>query len=1321
MTVPHLVRRAAFRVVAGGLVAGVLAAAGGFLVERTRFGATPAAARERIEADVHQTFTDLTARLADAVSHLAPAGDLLEAAQTPDSGATRALFDVVDAAAAGGPDDGLAVTVYGGTNRAEAWSGRPGTIPEERLTGPAALFVAPSPSGLRLVQVEPAFIEGRRVGTIVAEAPLPLEPGTPTDAGYVLQTSVVPVRLRPQFEGASDRATEDILITAGDGRPLAAVAVPADAVAAARAAFHARLLATGLLVAAATVLLLFGPLLDWRRLVREPRPFIALSVAGLVLIGVARALLYVAIRQADLDAPELVPPGDIHPLLHTVLLSSPLDFLATAFLAGATVALLAATYDLWRTGRWVSVRVVPAGGGSRLGGYLLSAAAAGVLTGYLLASYEVLLREQLSQAPVDILHFALHPWDLSRLAVAAGLVLLDAAVLGTAVLVLRLSLIPWVVPASSRWLRRGIPLIWAAGALVPILALRLGAGGVLPLPPAALALGFAVIGAWWIGRYRAWFRHASQASRLLVLFVALALPSIVFYPSLVDAANRARRQLVETRYAPEVANQRRTLQLRLLAALGEIDGLTTLPELVAAGEPVTAGPPPTDAAFLVWSDTTLETERLTSSVELYNEQGELVSRFSLKLPEPASTQSWQEASCEWEVFEEVSPFFAEERRLLHAGRAICVPGPDGGQAKVGSVVVHVTLDYGNLSFISGQNPYVALLGSGPSDQPELTPRQQVEFAVYGWSRRPLYTSGRTAWPLGPDVFDRAYASREPFWATAARGDTRYDVYYLNDRGAIYALGYPLVSPFGHLVSLAELITLVGVTFVALLTGGALFGLVAARTPASGRALLREIRASFYRKLFLAFVLAAVVPVMALAFVTRAYVASLMRADVEMEATRMAGSASRVVEDFGSLQTRGAATFPSLDDNLMVWLSRIIAQDVNVFDGTTLLASSERNLFASGLLPTRTPGDVYRAVLLEGRPSYVAQETVGDYQYLVAAAPVRVQDREMILTVPLTLRQQEIEAQIDELDRRVLLAALAFILLGAAIGYQMAERIADPVNRLTRATQRIARGDLDARIVATSSDELRRLVDAFNRMAADLQRQRGELERTNRLAAWADMARQVAHDIKNPLTPIQLNAEHLRRVHADRGNPLGDVLDECITNILTQVRLLRQIAGEFSSFASSPDPRPTRTSLAGIVEEVVEPYVTGLAGRVVFDVQVPADLPDIFVDRTLVGRAVTNIIENALHAMPAGGHLTLTGTMADDAGVRLAIRDTGVGMDADAVARIFEPYFSTKASGTGLGLTIARRNVELNRGRIEVTSERGVGTVVTLWLPVATGS
>ncbi len=323
---------------------------------------------------------------------------------------------------------------------------------------------------------------------------------------------------------------------------------------------------------------------------------------------------------------------------------------------------------------------------------------------------------------------------------------------------------------------------------------------------------------------------------------------------------------------------------------------------------------------------------------------------------------------------------------------------------------------------------------------------------------------------------------------------------------------------------------------------------------------------------------------------------------------------------------------------------------------------------------------------------------------------------------------------------------------------MAERVADPINRLTRATRRIARGNLDARVAAATSDELGRLILDFNGMAEDLKRQRTELERTQRLEAWADMARQVAHDIKNPLTPIQLSAEHARRINIDRGRPLSPVLDECIAAILSQVRLLRQIAAEFSSFASTATPNPAPTHVGELVEEVVGPYRLGLSGRIAIEVAVQGGLPPIDVDRMLLARAITNVIENALHAMPGAGTLRLRvgrqpilGTAAthrssgdtnaaagatndavhhpaherphdtaDEAtrdAVVIEIADTGLGMDREALARIFEPYFSTKATGTGLGLTIAKRNVELNGGSIAITSQKGVGTKVALTFPL----
>jgi signal transduction histidine kinase len=140
-------------------------------------------------------------------------------------------------------------------------------------------------------------------------------------------------------------------------------------------------------------------------------------------------------------------------------------------------------------------------------------------------------------------------------------------------------------------------------------------------------------------------------------------------------------------------------------------------------------------------------------------------------------------------------------------------------------------------------------------------------------------------------------------------------------------------------------------------------------------------------------------------------------------------------------------------------------------------------------------------------------------------------------------------------------------------------------------------------------------------------------------------------------------------------------------------------------------------LQELVKEVVAPYLTGLAGRVDLRNRMPSSLPRVLADRTLVARALANVIENALHAMPEGGSLTIDAAV-EDGFVALTVADTGVGMDEEALGRAFEPYFSTKTTGTGLGLPIARRNIELSGGTIEVSSAKGKGTGVVLRLPVS---
>jgi signal transduction histidine kinase len=1303
------------RIFAGGLACALVAAAVGFGLERARFGASEAEGLARVEQSVQSDISAVAAALSDIATSVAREPERFDRAAADPVGAdARRLFELAEEALQGRNLNDFAVSAYrpSGSGTPLAWSGRPSEIPGERDAGAEETFFVESvPLGIRLVYIRPVLdsATGHRVGMIAAERVLSASRGirAPSSEATLSIPTIVPVTVRPHDATAAS-APHTFVITAPNGQPLLDARVTSDALQAARTTWRQNVVGVVLAILALALIVSIAPLLRWRATLTNPGD--QLSFLGLVLALIlgARALLWLA--PVDTWTPQVFHTETLGTALRA-LLRSPLDFLLTLLVLAALVML---GFDFAeRIRHLVRHRHAAPAHGRDWALFAVSQLAAGALVALLLVGYEVVLGNAISATSVDALHFSLHPWSYaaaSRIAFAIAVILTQGVVLWTGALIVQLTSLPWRIPrtgsaAVSAFLFRALPIIVIA-AYPRIIG---AAPSTVPPWPTAVA-GFACLAlAWGLAWGRPRYRHASQALRLVAGAMVLLIPAFVLYPSLLHFADRGLRRLIEEQYAEQAFQQRNRLQDKVKAVLEQIDR-----EQMA---PLSDIPAPRDAfskaALGIWSQTDLATDRLAASIELYGPQGGLVGRFALNLPEYlSSAQRWREPSCQWEIFEEASPFGSEERRLLHAGRGICAGNDE--QPTGGSIVLNVMLDYETLPFITVLNPYYEALRA-PDDVPEGTTGRDVQFVVYGWGRGALYASGGAAWPLDEQLLGRIASSRQRFWTTMSNGDREYATYILNDRAGIYVIGYPSISALDHVVNLAELATLVGLTYVGLLGFVWMVTALGGRSAASGRQVLREVRASFYRKLFLAFLLASLVPVLILAYATRAFFANQLRAGIQSDAVRVAAVAQRVVEEYEALRQREAGEAPN--DEIMVWLSRAIAQDVNIYHGSQLIATSERDLFESGLLPERTPSAVYRALVLDRMASNVSEEVAGDTPYTLAAAPVRVGEGRGILTVPLALREIEIEREIDTLDRRVLLASLLFALLGAGIGYYMAERIGDPVSRLTRATRRIARGDFSARVVQTSTDELRRLVDDFNRMAADLQRQRAELERTHRLEAWAEMARQVAHEIKNPLTPIQLSSEHLLRVNKDKGLPLTPVLEECVTAIMSQVKLLRQISAEFSSFASSPTAHPTPTSLAELLATTLDPYITGLAGRIVIRTDVPASLPAVVVDRNLLARAVTNIVENALHAMPGSGFLTVTAE-ATPTTVRLSFADTGTGMDADALRRVFEPYFSTKATGTGLGLTIAKRNVELNGGAITVRSAAGKGTVVTIELPAA---
>ena len=1297
--------------------AGITVGASGLLIERVRLG-PPSEARERIERQVQDRFAAIAATLGRMAVELA-ALPVVEPALAGDRAGLRGLFDRARAAAEA---PATALTVYDAAGTALAWAGRPSEIRRARILGGRAFFTASGPLGLRLIYVEPIApladrLEetggGRPRGAVAAEWVLSSAAGldAATDS-FRLDGSDTTVRLR-SADGApgSPSDADAFFVRSPEGRVLLEAEVTNADVAAARTAWRRTVWIVALGIAAALLLLAAIPELA-RSPGRAPGADVArgAAVAALTLaLGAAASWMASTpgVGRWRLFSPDVYASAGAGGLLR-----SPADLLLLALLlttvSAAAVRFVGVARIVWRRRRAAAPVTLLAW----LGG--------GTLVAVLVAGYQRLLADTVRGTAVDVLRPSLQPLDSGRFGLLLGLVLAAVATVWMGVAVLLLVEAHWGRRASSQVLRL---LACVLPGAVFVVAADLPAGPFVTL--LAGCGGAALLAA----PVRPSLRHASQTGRMLLLLVAFLGPALLAYPSVLHYGATAKRELIEGEYALQAAGQPQALRASLALALDQIDAVAGAElagqrgSAAAAGRspderPATGRPDP-DRAFRLWRETELARQRLTSAVELYAADGSLLSRFALNIPDYAAPAlGFLATTCSWDVFGEVLPFGSRERKHLHAERAICgSPGGDaagaGGDLQ-GSIVVHVALDYEPRPFIASRGTYAALLGADRDAATREGPGQDVELATYGWDLSLLYASGAAAWTLDDALFGRVYASREPFWTRRASAGRDYHVYVVNNRVGIFALGYPVSTPGDHFVRLAEIAALGGLGFLGWVAALLCAGPFTRAGHRFGRDLLREVRTSFYRRLFLAFVAVAVIPVLALAFVIRNYVTAQLRSDVEAGAARTAAVARRVVEELQQATDRPLSV---INDDTLVFVSQVIDQDINIFDGPRLAATSERDLFASGLLPTRTPAAVYDAIVLGQAPAFVAEDAVGSFPHLLAATPIRSAGSDAILTVPLASREQEIERQIAELDRGIVLGVTLLILFGAGSGFYLAERIADPVKRLTRATQRIARGDFDAQVVARAADEFGRLVAAFNGMAEDLKEQRQRLERTHRLEAWAEMARQVAHEIKNPLTPVQLSAEHLLRVHADRGEPLSPVLESCVASILQQVHLLRRIASEFSNFAGSPRVAPAPTSLDRLVAGVLDPYRIGLDDRVRLAVTVPATLPSLSIDPTLVSRAITNIVENALHAMPGGGVLTLEAS-ADASEVTLAIRDSGVGLDAAALARIFEPYFSTRVSGTGLGMAIAKRNVELNGGTVDVASRKGEGTTVTLRLPLA---
>jgi nitrogen fixation/metabolism regulation signal transduction histidine kinase len=301
--------------------------------------------------------------------------------------------------------------------------------------------------------------------------------------------------------------------------------------------------------------------------------------------------------------------------------------------------------------------------------------------------------------------------------------------------------------------------------------------------------------------------------------------------------------------------------------------------------------------------------------------------------------------------------------------------------------------------------------------------------------------------------------------------------------------------------------------------------------------------------------------------------------------------------------------------------------------------------------------------------------------------------------------------------------LPTLLMTAIIAISFTRRIAQPLVDLTEATRRVAEGDFSVHILARRGDELGLLVSSFNLMVRDLEKSREALVRAEKISIWQSMAQQLAHEIKNPLTPIKLSAERVLRRWRNEPDRAGEILESSMLAIIQEVEGLSTLLTEFRTLSRPMEKSQSYTELREALEENAAPYRSSHP-KVTFDLSHAGGGITVKIDKHRMSRILSNIFINAIDAMEGRGLIEIRTDLVkkrESRYCRLSIRDTGKGISKQEGPLVFTPYFTTKETGTGLGLPIVERIVTDHDGSIWFNSAEGMGTTFFIDLPVAESS
>jgi len=411
-------------------------------------------------------------------------------------------------------------------------------------------------------------------------------------------------------------------------------------------------------------------------------------------------------------------------------------------------------------------------------------------------------------------------------------------------------------------------------------------------------------------------------------------------------------------------------------------------------------------------------------------------------------------------------------------------------------------------------------------------------------------------------------------------------------------------------------------------------------------------------------------------------------------------------------------YASLDE-LLIKFSNVFYTDINLYDPKgNLLATSRPEIFSQGLSGTRIDYKAFRQLVLDRQTEFVQEETIGKLKFLSAYVPFLNQDNQILayLNLPYFTRQNSLTREITNLVVGVVNFSMVMILIALVMAVVITNQITNPLKLIQDKISGLKLGKKTEPIYYKGRDEIGSLVAEYNRMVDELTLSADALARSEREIAWREMARQIAHEIKNPLTPMKLSIQHLQKSWEDQSPDWDLRLKKITRTLIEQIDNLSSIASAFSSFAQMPQTRIEEVDLVKIIKNAISLF-SGTKNLTIHLKENHLDQAIILADESQISRVFNNLIKNAFQSVKEGnaGEINIF-ISKKDTNFEVKIQDNGEGIPKELEDKLFEPNFTTKSSGMGLGLAIVKKIVEDVKGTISLDTELGKGSVFILVFP-----